>query len=92
MSLCSLTGPMYCDASAFIMGSARYLPSHYGAVSVREPVCYLCDIRLSSYPHSCGFSPVAGRCSVPCCSVLWYGVVRCFVRGKLIDARVQLLT
>ena len=69
MSLCSLTGPMYCDASAFIMGSARYLPSHYGAVSAREPVCCLCDIRLSSYPHSCGFSPVAGPSLVAVCRV-----------------------
>ena len=56
MSLCSLTAP--CTAFAppliegswqvfFIMGSARYLPSHSGAVPVREPVCCLCDIWLS---------------------------------------------
>ena len=69
MSLCSLTGPMYCDASAFIMGSARYLPSHYGAVSVREPVCYLCDIWLSFRRIPAIGRSVAGPSLVAVCDV-----------------------
>ena len=72
MSCMSPTGPMYCDASAFIMGSARYLPSHYGAVPVVGQ-CVACSIfgcrsdRIPAIGRSVAGPSLVAVCRVAVC-------------------------